>query len=1060
MEKYDPQKIEPKWSRHMGGISPAVAGSTAMNNKYNPKIIERKWQDIWEKSGIYKTQDFSEKSKFYALDFFPYPSGDGLHVGHTKGYIATDAVSRMKMMQGFNVLHPMGWDAFGLPAENYAIKHKIHPKISTEKNISNFKKQDYKIGFTYDWDREISTIDPEFYKWTQWIFLKMFEKGLAYESDEPVNWCPSCKTVLANEDLENGACERCGTQVVQKKMRQWVLKMTAYADRLLNDLDSKDLDWEELIKEQQRNWIGRSEGATVKFQITNSKLQKNTKYQIPNTKYFIEVFTTRLDTIFGCTYCVVAPEHILVASLLDADRRRQNADLRGQVSNLKEVEEYVIKAQNKTNLERTELQKEKTGVELKGVKAINPFTNEEIPVWTADYVLGFYGTGAVMAVPAHDERDFEFAKKYGLSIKESVAPYISLSGANEPKSDKETTRKNVVTAILRDPKKNQYLLLQWKDKFYGFAGGAIEKGETPEEAILREITEEIGYKNLKIQEIVVPALFGHGYKQRKDKNNFNFDRVYLVDIIGDERENLSDKIRSEHEISWKSFEEVGKLDLLDHHRFMWKRYIDKVKCFTEDGILINSGKYNSLASAKAREEMTKWLEAQGIGKKKVNYKMRDWVFSRQRYWGEPFPLIFCEHCKKLVENSKIQIPNSKQNPNTKFQIKNLEFNLGEILNPGWIAVSEKDLPVRLPEVESYEPTGTGESPLAKISEWVNVKCPKCGEAAKRETNTMPQWAGSSWYYLRYIDPKNKKALVDKKKEKYWMPVDLYVGGAEHATRHLLYARFWHKFLYDIGTVSTEEPFKRLVHVGLINGEDGKKMSKRWGNVINPDDVAAQFGADTLRLYEMFMGPFTQNISWSTKSVNGMRRFLERAWSLNTKFQIINTKQIPNSKLQIPNKLERLLHKTIKKVTDDIEGFKFNTAISALMVLSNEFSASGGSALGGEKTIPKEYFEKFLILLSPFAPHIAEELWYNLGNKKSIFLEAWPKYDAKLVKEEETEMLIQVNSKLRDKIKTAADISEDEAKKMALASEKIKKLISGKEIKKVIFVKGRLINIVV
>ncbi|MDP3057021.1 MAG: leucine--tRNA ligase [bacterium] len=835
-----------------------------MNNKYKPEIIEKKWQETWKELGIYKTKDLAKKPKFYALDMFPYPSGVGLHVGHPKGYIATDVISRKKILEGCNVLHPMGWDAFGLPTENYAIKNKIHPRIATEKNIETFKNQLEKFGFTYDWDREINTTDPEFYKWTQWIFLKMFERGLAYQSDEPVNWCPSCKTVLANEDLEGGLCERCGTQVVQKKMKQWVLKMTAYADRLLYDLDTENLDWEELIKEQQKNWIGRSEGATIKFEIKNSKLS-------------FDVFTTRLDTIFGCTYCVVAPEHSLIQKF------------KNEIENYSEVEKYIVQAQNKTEMERTALAKEKTGVELKGVKAVNPFTNEEIPVWVADYVLGFYGTGAVMAVPAHDERDFEFAKKYGLPIKVTIRPtVVSIAGIS----------------------------------------------------ILGE----------KAKEKAIAA----GYREKE-------------------------------------------------------QFLKGEKAFCKDGALINSEKYNSLTSEKAREEMTKWLEEKNIGKKKVNYKMRDWVFSRQRYWGEPIPIIHCAKC-------------------------------------GAVGVPEKDLPVKLPEVKSYEPTGTGESPLAKISEWVNVKCPKCGGAAKRETNTMPQWAGSSWYYLRYVDPKNKKALVDKNKEKSWMPVDLYVGGAEHATRHLLYARFWHKFLFDIGVVSTEEPFKKLFHVGLILASDGRKMSKRWGNVINPDDVIREFGADSFRLYEMFMGPFSQSVSWSTKGVVGMRRFLERIWQLNDKCQMTNVKSMSN------DKLERLIHKTIKKVGEDIEGFKFNTAISTLMILSNEFEK--------HEKVPKDHFEKFLILLSPFAPHIAEELWLAVGNKKSIFLFEWPKYDPNLVKEEEIELVMQINGKVKDKIKAAADISENEAKKIALASEKIKKVIEGKEIKKVIFVKGRLINIVI
>ncbi len=877
-----------------------------MQEKYDPGKIEPKWQDIWRKSGIYKTKDLAEKPKFYALDFFPYPSGAGLHVGHTKGYTATDAVSRMKMMEGFNVLHPMGWDAFGLPAENYAIKNKIHPRISTEKNVAVFKEQLGKIGFTYDWDREIDTTDPEFYKWTQWIFLKMFERGMAYQSDEPVNWCPSCKTVLANEDLEAGLCERCGTQVVQKKMKQWVLKMTAYADRLLYDLDRKDLEWEDLIKDQQKNWIGRSEGVEVEFPIVIAIRQLAEKQSrvvkeiaaspmAPrNDSSRIKIYTTRLDTIFGCTYCVVAPEHKLIA------------ELKEKIENYEEVEKYMIAAQNKTEIERAALDKEKTGVELKGIKAINPFTGEDIPVWAADYVLGFYGTGAVMAVPAHDGRDFEFAKKYGLPIKCVIDPGDLMS--------------------------------------------------------------------------------------EEDKKKFE---QTIKDLVG-----------------------VKKLDeLLSKKR---DDVLNGLIVYIKDGVLINSDGYTGLTSAEAREEMTKWLEEKKIGKRKVNYKMRDWVFSRQRYWGEPIPIIHCAKC-------------------------------------GAVGVPEKDLPVMLPDVKSYEPTGTGESPLANITEWVNVPCPKCGLTARRETNTMPQWAGSSWYYLRFIDPKNSQELVNKEKEKYWMPVDLYVGGAEHATRHLLYARFWHKFLFDLGAVSTEEPFRKLFHVGLILAEDGRKMSKRWGNVINPDDVIREFGADSFRLYEMFMGPFSQSVNWSTKGVVGMKRFLERVWGIKQKVESGKRKAEEKNL-----KLERLVHKTIKKVGEDIDNFKFNTAISALMILSNEFekSAQGGSALGGEKIIPKEYFEKFLILLSPFAPHIAEEIWGELGNKESIFLSKWPKYDKDLIKDEEIEILVQVNGKLRDKIKVSADISEEEAKKLAFESEKIKKAMEGKEIKKVIFVKNRLVNIVI
>lgn len=870
--------------------------------RYSPQKIEKKWQKYWGKSGTYN--NYSREKKFYALDMFPYPSGAGLHVGHPKGYIATDVVSRFKMLSGYSVLHPMGWDAFGLPAENYAIKNKVHPKIAVAENIATFKKQLNLFGFTYDWDREINTTDPQYYKWTQWIFLKMFEKGLAYESEEPVNWCSKCKTVLANEDLENGKCERCGSEIIQRKLRQWVLRMTKYADRLLYDLDKADLDWEELIKEQQRNWIGRSEGAQFEMKIHPVKSDKVGAEQfnrVKDSNEKIEVYTTRLDTVFGMTYAVVAPEHEIIGRLKD------------KIKNYDEVEKYIIRSQSKTELERTELQKEKTGVELKGIKVINPFNGEEIPLYVADYVLGFYGTGAVMAVPAHDERDFEFAKKY----------------------------------------------------------------------------------NLPINYVITPAM---EYEEHKDYGQ-TFTRT---------------GIKNNHE-----------------EKILTDKLIEENVPQTLYGYLINSSeKYVGLHSVEAMKKITEWLEKEKIGKKKVNYKMRDWVFSRQRYWGEPIPIIHCEKC-------------------------------------GAVAVAEKDLPVRLPEVESYEPTDTGESLLAKISDWVNTTCPKCGGPAKRETNTMPQWAGSCWYYLRYIDNKNDRALVDKKKEKDWMPVDLYVGGAEHATRHLLYARFWHKFLYDIGAVSTEEPFKKLVHVGLIQAEDGRKMSKRWGNVVNPDDVINKFGADAMRVYEMFMGPFNQNIAWSTNGVIGAYRFLEKVWDYFKEYQEYK-KRWPQGTSGGSMKLP-LLNKTISKVTRDIDNFRFNTAISQLMILLNSLREESETKdeEGNPFAVHFTYFdniadmEKILILLSPFAPHIAEEIWQEkLEHRESVFLESWPEYDPKLARDEEIELVIQVNGKVRDRIMVSADIEEAEAKNLATESEKIRAFIAGKEIKKIIYIKGRLVSIVV
>ena len=870
--------------------------------KYNHKKIEEKWQEKWDKDKSYQTSEDKKKPKYYILDMFPYPSGVGLHVGHPKGYIATDIFSRMKMMQGYNVLHPMGWDAFGLPAENYALENKTHPRETTNKNVATFKAQLEKLGFTYDWEREINTTDPEYYKWTQWIFLQMFKKGLAYESYEPINWCPSCKTGLANEDLEGGRCERCGTEIERKPMRQWVLRITDYADRLLNDLE-KLPDWEESIKEMQKNWIGRSEGASVKFSVILEQGNQNERSdrisrsyrsdssELRDDNYNLEVFTTRPDTLFGCTYMVVAPEHELI----------KNHE--SSIKNYKEVEKYIKQAGNKSDLERTDLAKNKTGVKIEGLTAINPVNNQEIPIFVADYVLAGYGTGAIMAVPAHDERDWEFAKKYKLPI----------------------------------------ICVIYPEKIENFSNYFIEDEKTGKSQLRGSTVVSYDPKNETIKEGI-------------------------------------------------------------------KRFLEEVKegkhCHIGNGKLINSGFLNGLGIKEAITKMNEWLEKKKVGKKAINYRLQDWVFSRQRYWGEPIPIIHCEKC-------------------------------------GAVGVPEKDLPVKLPEVKNYEPTGTGESPLANISEWVNTTCPKCGGPAKRETNTMPQWAGSSWYYLRYIDPKNKKALVDKQKEKYWSPVDFYVGGAEHATRHLIYARFWHKFLFDIGAVSHEEPFKRLQHVGLINAEDGRKMSKRWGNVINPDDIVEDFGADSMRVYEMFMGPFSQPCAWSTNGLIGARKFLDKVWESQSKISKENDEQ---------KELNNLLHKTIKKVGEDIEEFKFNTAISAMMILVNKINE--------QKNISLETSESLIKILCPFAPHLSEELWENLGHKESIFKESWPEYDKDLIKDEMIELVLQINGKVRDKIEVSADITEEKAKKIAQESEVIKKWIEDKEIIKAIFVKGKLVNIVI
>ena len=873
--------------------------------KYNAKEIEAKWQKQWEDWQTFRAEDFSEKDKYYCLIEFPYPSGEGLHVGHPRSYTAMDIVAKKRKMQGYNVLYPIGWDAFGLPTENYAIKTGIHPREATEKNIANFTRQLKSLGFGFDWSRQVNTTDTEYYKWTQWIFLKFFEKDLAYKTKMPINWCPSCKIGLANEEVVEGKCERCGAAVEKRDKEQWMLRITEYADRLLKDLET--VDYLERIVKQQVDWIGRSQGAEVEFGITNSELR-------------IRVFTTRPDTLFGATYMVLAPEHELIENL------------KSKIANGDEVEKYIAQARTKSDLERTQLEKEKTGVELKGVKAVNPVNNEEISIWVADYVLITYGTGAIMSVPGHDQRDWEFAKKYNLPIREVIT------------------------------------------------GGDIEK-----------------------------------------------------------------------------------------------------QAYVDDGTLINSGFLNDKLVPEAIVDMTEWLEKHNLGSYQVNYKLRDWVFSRQRYWGEPLPLVFCENCAARIRNQESGI-------------RNKEFSQGELGNPGWVAVPDEELPVTLPDVEKYQPTETGESPLAAMSDWVKTKCPKCGGAAERETDTMPNWAGSSWYFLRYCDPKNNQALADSEKLKYWTPVDWYNGGMEHTTLHLLYSRFWYKFLYDIGVAPTDEPYLKRTSHGLILGEDGEKMSKSRGNVINPDEVVAKYGADVLRIYEMFMGPFDQPVSWSTQGIEGVNRFLKKAWTvLNSQIDMIKVFEergeepafAPGAELRQDrpirakeDQLVRQLHRTVKKVTEDIENMRFNTAVAMLMTFLNAVTAQAeevgpafalrrGSGLrqGKEEGHVWYYLDRddvrdFIKLLAPFAPHIAEELWQKLGHTESIFKSDWPGYNEELVKLEEIELVLQVNGKVRDKLVVAADISEDEAKKLALESEKIRKWLKGKRPKQIIFVPGKLVNVVI
>ncbi len=828
--------------------------------------IEPKWQAYWESHQTFRSPDPGEpdgnKPKFYILDMFPYPSGSGLHVGHLEGYTATDIIARFKRMRGFNVLHPMGWDAFGLPAEQHAIETGTHPRETTAKNIQNFKRQIQRMGFSYDWNREVDTTDPEYYRWTQWIFLKLFEKGLAYEAKVPVNWCPALGTVLANEEVIDGKSERGGHPVIRMPMRQWVLKITAYAERLLADLES--LDWPEPIKEMQRNWIGKSVGAEVDFSL-EKKSEK------------IRVFTTRPDTLFGATYMVLAPEHPLVSKMTTPDQKSA-------------VQQYVETAGRKSDLERTDLAKEKNGV-FTGAYAVNPVNQKKIPIWIADYVLMSYGTGAIMAVPAHDERDFEFATKFGLPIVEVV--------------------KDLKYNVGADPRVRPQ------------SGQA--QGPAP----------TIGH-----------AFTGHGI----NINSTTPDQSFTI---------------------------------------------------------------NGLPTSEAKEKITAWLEKKGLGKKSIQYKLRDWLFSRQRYWGEPIPIVHCPKC-------------------------------------GIVALRENELPLRLPEIKDFRPTASAEPPLTKAQDWVKTKCPKCQSPAKRETNTMPQWAGSCWYYLRYLDAKNNHAALDPKKEKYWMPVDLYMGGAEHAVLHLLYARFWHKVLYDAGVVSTQEPFQKLVNQGMILGEDNQKMSKSRGNVMNPDVMIERYGADSIRLYEMFMGPLEMTKPWSTQGAEGVYRFLGRVWRLFMTED--GSIQATIMKREAAAQELKRLHQTIKKVTEDTEGMRLNTAISAFMIFVNETLKDQDHSL--------KILEKFILLLAPFAPHMAEEIWQRLGHASTLAYEPWPRYDPQYLVEDEIEMAVLIGGKVRTKMTVAKDSKEEEIREKALSDPKIKEAMEGKKVKQVIVVPGRIVNIVV
>ncbi|MDD5731872.1 MAG: class I tRNA ligase family protein [Patescibacteria group bacterium] len=978
-------------------------------NKYNPQEIEPKWQGVWEKTpDLYKAVDFDKKPKHYVMFEFNYPSGVGLHVGHLRGQTICDIIARQKRMAGYNVLFPIGWDAFGLPVENFAIKNKMHPAIASAQNITNFVKQEKSLGYSVDWSREIDTTDPKYYKWTQWLFLRFFEHGLAYKKKMPINWCPSCKIGLANEEVIDGKCERCGTESSKKGMEQWMLKITAYADKLLEGL--KHVDYPERVKLAQENWIGRSEGTSIKFQITNNKLQTNSKSQNSNDKKYVEVFTTRVDTLYGCTYIVLAPES------------QYTEELKNHISNTEKVEKYINETKKKSNIERMVEEKEKTGVKLEGIIAVNPINGREIEIWVADYVIADYGTGAVMAVPAHDDRDFAFAKKYGIEIIQSIAPIVTYQ-KTPPVEGLKYEERNMVEVIVYDPKKDKYLCLKWKKQpWTTFITGGIEEGEDPIQSAEREITEETGYKNFKLKKVLgkTRAIFHAAHKNVNRIANAN---GLFFELLNDERETVADEENAIHEVVWVDRDELTTDNIVCASLDYWLREIDdKGIAFTDYGILVNSGEFNGLTSEEGKKKITEKLKSEGLGDFVVNYKMRDWIFSRQHYWGEPIPIVNCE-------------------------------------KDGLVPVPEDQLPVLLPDVENYEPTDTGESPLAAITDWVNTTCPKCGGPAKRETDTMPNWAGSSWYFLRYIDPKNDKVFADFEKLKYWMPVDIYEGGMEHTTLHLLYSRFWNEFFYDIGLVPTKEPYAKRIAHGIILAEDGKKMSKSLGNVINPTDLIEKYGADATRAYEMFIGPFDQQVAWDSKGIEGVSRFLNKVWNLGMEIaertENADSQKLLTQSFEIgETELEVATHKTIKKFNEALEGFRYNTLISTLMEFTNYLQTKKDLLY----TYPQPYLI-LILLLSPICPHIAEEIWQSFGNEESIFSGkySWPRHDPEKIKEDFVSIIIQENGKLRGNIDVPADSDESAVLEICKNSPKFTSLPDG--AKKVVYVKNRLINFV-
>jgi len=964
--------------------------------EYNHLKIEKKWQSVWEKKKIFQAKD-SGKKKFYGLIEFPYPSGDGLHVGHVRSNTAMDIIARKRRMEGYNVLYPIGWDAFGLPTENYAIKTGIAPDKVTKKNTDTFRRQLKSLGFSFDWSREINTTDPKYYKWTQWLFLQFLKHDLAYKAKININWCPKDKIGLANEEVVNGCCERCGTPVEKREKEQWMLRITKYADRLDKDLDT--VDYLEKIKVQQRNWIGRSDGAEIEFKIKKSKVENEESDEMIGK---IKVFTTRPDTMFGATYLVLAPE-VAEGFMI------QDLGFRSGVKNADELKKYIGDARAKSEIERGDGSKEKTGVEIKGITAINPVNNEEIPVFIADYVLATYGTGSVMAVPAHDERDFAFAKKYNLPIRQVIAQYI-VDKKFPPVKEQKNVARSTVHAIVRNPKTNMYLCLEWKHfPWTTFIVGGVEDGESAIEAAQREVYEETGYKNIKVTYDFSDIVCTTYNAAHKKENRIAYTTCVFFDLVNEEKDEIDVAESDKHAPIWLERKDITEARMTCAELPVWLHYIDtkSTPVYTGSGVLINSGELTGVSSEKATNEIIKNVG----GKIVTKFKLRDWVFSRQRYWGEPIPVVHCEKC-------------------------------------GIVPLPEKDLPLKLPKVKKYQPTDTGESPLAGITSWVNTKCPKCKGKAQRETDTMPQWAGSSWYSLRYTDPKNSKKFADPKKLKYFTPVDWYNGGMEHTTLHLLYSRFWHKFLYDLELVPTSEPYLKRTSHGMILAGGGEKMSKSKGNVINPDTIVKTYGADTLRMYEMFMGPFDQPIPWAEENIIGVRRFIERLFRLERKLGT-SKKIFDNASYK---KLENTLHKTIEKVGTDIESMSFNTAISSMMILVNEMEKS--------EMIRAKDFELLIRIISPFAPHVAEEMWSLLGHKTLVALEKWPEADRAKMVDSEMTIAIQINGKIRAELTVSVDATEAEIVDKSKEIPEVSKWFVGNEVKKVIYVPKRLVNFVI